>query len=67
MFDAGLNCTVNSDDPEMFNTSLTRQYHFLAEQGFSWDELKKLNADTLDATFLDEGKKNEYRREWSAL
>lgn len=64
MFDAGLYCTVNSDDPAMFSTSLTNEYLTLAEQGFSWEELWQLNLNTLDATFLGEVEKDRYRVEW---
>lgn len=64
MVDAGLYCTVNSDDPAMFSTSLTNEYLTLAAQGFSWEELWQLNLNTLEATFLDEVEKDKYRAEW---
>jgi adenosine deaminase len=64
MVDLGLRCTLNSDDPAMFSTSLAAQYGVLAAQGFSWDELWQLSAQTLDATFLSATEKAEYRREW---
>ncbi len=64
MVDAGLYCTVNSDDPAMFSTSLTNEYLTLAAQGFSWEELWQLNLNALEATFLDEVEKDRYRDEW---
>jgi adenosine deaminase len=64
MVDAGLYCTLNSDDPPMFATDLTREYQALAEQGFSWDELWRLNLNTLEASFLGAGEKATYRQEW---
>ena len=64
MVDAGLYCTVNSDDPAMFSTSLTNEYLTLAKQGFSWEELWQLNVNTLEATFLDSVEKDKYRAEW---
>jgi adenosine deaminase len=67
MLDAGLRCTVNSDDPAMFSTDLAAQYALLAQQGFSWDELWALNVATLEATFLGEAEKAAYRREWEAF
>jgi adenosine deaminase len=67
MVDAGLRCTLNSDDPAMFSTDLASQYAVLAEQGFGWDELWALNCATLDATFLTEDDKAAYRREWEAF
>jgi adenosine deaminase len=64
MVDMGLRVTVNTDDPAMFSTNLAAQYELLAEQGFSWEELWKLNAATLDATFLNATEKAAYAREW---
>lgn len=65
MVDAGLYCTVNSDDPAMFSTSLTHEYATLAQQGFQWEELWQLSLNTLESTFLDEAEKNKYRAEWA--
>jgi adenosine deaminase len=67
MLDAGMRCTLNSDDPAMFSTDLAAQYAVLAHQGFSWDELWALNCATLDATFLADDEKAAYRREWEAF
>jgi adenosine deaminase len=64
MLDLGVRCTVNSDDPAMFSTTLAAQYGVLAEQGFSWEELWQLNTQTLDSTFLSAAEKADYRREW---
>ena len=64
MVDLGIRCTVNTDDPAMFSTDMAAQYQLLADQGFTWDELWKLNAQTLDATFLSPTEKAAYRREW---
>lgn len=64
MVDAGLYCTVNSDDPPMFGATLTGEYRLLAEQGFSWEELWRLNRNALEATFLDEEEKASLRRGW---
>ncbi|MGF1521764.1 MAG: adenosine deaminase [Leptolyngbyaceae cyanobacterium] len=67
MIDAGLYCTLNSDDPAMFSTSLTNEYLTLAAQGFSWQELWQLNVNTLEATFLDEAEKQSYRVIWETF
>lgn len=64
MVDLGLRCTLNTDDPAMFSTNLPAQYSLLADQGFTWDELWKLNTATLEATFLSPIERAEYRREW---
>jgi adenosine deaminase len=57
LYDAGVHCTVNSDDPAMFETNINREYETLAAQGFSWEELLALNAATFDATFLSDADK----------
>lgn len=61
MFDAGLNCSINSDDPAMFSTSLVNEYETLALLGFSWQELRQLNLNALNAAFLDDTVKQYYR------
>lgn len=67
MIDAGLYCTLNSDDPPMFSTNLNREYLTLAKQEFSWEELWQLNINTLEATFLPEIEKAAYRAQWQAF
>ena len=70
MFDAGLNCSINSDDPAMFSTSLSNEYTTLASLGFSWLELQQLNRNALEASFLDDAKKEHYRDQlqlWASL
>lgn len=64
MIDSGLYCTLNSDDPPMFSTNLINEYATLASQGFSWEELWRLNCDTLEATFLNKAEKTAFRSEW---
>lgn len=64
LVDAGVFCTVNSDDPAMFSTDLTNEYILLAQQDFSWDELWQLNLNSIDASFLTDEEKKEYKREW---
>jgi adenosine deaminase len=67
LFDAGVLCTLNSDDPPMFSTDLNREYRTLAEQGFTWEELWRLNRNTLEASFLPEAEKASYRAAWEAF
>ncbi len=64
MLDAGMFCNVNSDDPSMFSTDLGNEYMTLASQGFSLEELWKLNINGLQATFLPAGMKNKMIEEW---
>jgi aminodeoxyfutalosine deaminase len=53
LLDAGLYVTINSDDPPMFNTTLTNEYQACAET-FGWDvdTVKKLALNGLRASFL---------------
>ena len=64
LVDAGVFCTVNSDDPPMFSTDLTSEYLLFAKQGFSWDELWQLNLNAIKASFLTDEEKEAYRAEW---
>lgn len=52
LFDAGVLVTLNTDDPEMFHTTLNREYQ-IAQQvfGFSNDELSKLAENSFRASF----------------
>jgi len=67
LVDAGVFCTVNSDDPPMFGTDLVGEYRLLAEQGFTWDELWRLSRNAVEAAFLSEDEKAALRREWDAF
>ncbi len=49
----GLCITVNSDDPPLFNTTLTQEYARLAEVfGLDEDDLQRLVLNAVRATFL---------------
>ena len=45
LVDGGVYVTLNSDDPPMFSTDLNNEYITLAGQGFTWDELWRLNLE----------------------
>ncbi len=60
MYDAGLFCTINSDDPEMFSTNLNKEYKLLIKQGFSYNELIQLNKNAVGASFLSNNEKLNY-------
>ena len=52
-FDAGLLVTLNSDDPAFFGSDLAGEFALAhAELGFSMDELRKLAANSIRASFL---------------
>jgi adenosine deaminase len=65
LVDAGVWCTVNSDDPTMFETTLTREYETLAEQGFTWDEIWALNLGAIEASFASETEKSALYAMWN--
>lgn len=67
LHDAGVLCTVNSDDPAMFETDINREYETLAAQGFRWDELMTLSRATLESTFATDDEKTRLRDEWDAF
>ena len=61
LFDAGVLVTLNTDDPDMFRTTLTREYQIARQVfGFSEAELRELARNSFRASFLPEQKKQEY-------
>jgi adenosine deaminase len=59
LLDAGVNCTINSDDPAMFSTSLVQEYFLLLKQGFSCKELYQMNINALVASFASKETKDK--------
>jgi len=58
----GINVSVNSDAPPMFNTDINNEYLQLhKEQGFSVDELMRISLDSIETSFLARKKKDELR------
>ena len=59
--------TVNSDDPPMFNTTLTNEFIVCAE-AFDWDidMLYRLTMNALNATFLSDEEKSVMRQDFEA-
>jgi adenosine deaminase len=52
--DAGVRCTVNSDDPLPFGTDITGEYHvLLREMGFSLREVGAFAKNAFAASLLD--------------
>jgi adenosine deaminase len=72
LIESGLYVTINSDDPPMFNTTLTNEYAVCAET-FGWDvnEIERLSMNALKASFLpDERKANlevDFTRQFADL
>jgi len=62
-FDLGLMVTLNTDDPEMFGTSLVSEYQLAQDAfGFTNAQLARLAMNSFQASFLPEEKKREYLR-----
>jgi aminodeoxyfutalosine deaminase len=60
-FDQGLMLTLNSDDPAMFGTSLTREYEVAqSEFGFRDEHLRELARNSFEASFLPAEKKVQF-------
>jgi adenosine deaminase/aminodeoxyfutalosine deaminase len=67
-FDAGAVVTLNTDDPEMFETSLLREYQLAQDVfGFTRDELRQLAANSIRASFLPADRKRELLAELAAV
>jgi adenosine deaminase len=51
LFDAGVRCTINSDDPFMFGNTLSEEYYALAtDLNFTNEELAQIAANGFVAT-----------------
>ena len=58
LWDAGAYLTVNSDDPPLFNTSLTQEYFVLIDHfGFTATDLERITLNALGASFLPDERK----------
>ena len=58
--EAGITLTVNSDDPPMFNTTLTREFEVLFEHfDYTLGELVELSRNAIRGSFLSEAGKRE--------
>jgi adenosine deaminase len=67
LIDSGLYVTINSDDPPMFNTTLTNEYAVCAETfGWDTDDIKRLSLNALRASFLPEARKTELEKNFAA-
>jgi len=60
LFDAGVLVTLNTDDPDMFHTTLAQEYEIAQRAfGFTDAELRELARNSFRASFLPETKKRE--------
>lgn len=59
-FDQGVMVILNTDDPALFKTSLSREYHIAQENfGFTDEHLRELARNSFEASFLPPEKKIE--------
>ena len=57
-FDAGLMVTLNSDDPPMFGSDLLGEYMLAHDRyGFSFEQMRELAANSVEASFLPPDRK----------
>ncbi len=62
--EAGVLVTVNSDDPPMFGTTLTREFEVLAEHfGYTLDELVQFTRNAVQGAFLPASSRETMERE----
>ena len=67
-FDEGLMVTLNTDDPAMFGTSLSREYQLVQENfGFSDEHLREMARNSFEAAFLPAEKKLEFLNLFDAV
>ena len=60
-FEHGVMITINTDDPAMFRTTLTREYQLLQEHfEFTEEQLRELARNSFEASFLPAEKKLEF-------
>ena len=65
LFDAGVMVTLNTDDPDMFRTSLVREYQVAQDAlGFSDQELTQVALNSFCASFLPEARKRQISAEF---
>lgn len=65
LFDHGVLITLNTDDPAMFHTSLTREYELAQDHfGFTDEHLRELARNSFEASFLPAEKKVEMLKQF---
>lgn len=68
MFENGIMVTLNTDDPEMFQTTLNREYEIVQQEfGFSEEHLRELARNSFEASFLPVEKKLEFLQRIDSL
>jgi aminodeoxyfutalosine deaminase len=66
-FDQGIMITLNSDDPAMFGTTLSREYQLAQDTfGFTDEHLRELARNSFEASFLPPERKLEFLNQFDA-
>lgn len=68
LMEEGLYITINSDDPPMFNTTLTNEY-IVGHKSFNWeqDTIEQLVLNAVNATLLPENEREIMHREFKTV
>jgi adenosine deaminase/aminodeoxyfutalosine deaminase len=67
-FDQGIMITLNSDDPAMFGTSLSREYQLAQDKfGFTDEHLRELARNSFEASFLPAERKVNFLNLFDAI
>lgn len=68
MFENGLMVTLNSDDPAMFQTSLSQEYELAQREfGFSEEQMREIARNSFEAAFLPADKKIQFLQQIDAI
>lgn len=72
LYKNGLKVTVNSDDPTMFNTTITQEYLQLVKKlSFSLTDIKQLTLNSIETSFMHKQAKkkvmDQFLLEWGKL
>ncbi|HJO93174.1 MAG TPA: adenosine deaminase [Victivallales bacterium] len=63
-YQCGMNISINTDDPAMFNTSLYKEYNYLIETfNFSLNDIKQLLLNAINSSFATADEKNNLKAE----
>ena len=63
LLDEGVRVTINTDNPGLFDVDLTHELVACRDTlGFTEDDLRRVTANALDASFVDERLKDDVRR-----
>jgi adenosine deaminase len=67
LYDAGVPITINSDDPPMFNTTLTQEFREMVQRfNFGIADIEKMTLNALDQSFLPADERTELRQQYQS-